>query len=80
METNLEHMSKRKQELKKTGFNFVVHTREESEANRPDYTRFFAPERYMTEEELRHFKALSKEFDILDDQNIHQKLSKEIYF
>ena len=69
METNLEHMSKRKQELKKTGFNFVVHTREESEANRPDYTRFFAPERYMTEEELKYFKS--------DEQ---RELFKEMYW
>lgn len=58
METeNLNTMSKRKQELRKNGFNFVTHTREESEANRPDYRRFEAPHRYMTEEELKYFKS-----------------------
>ena len=57
METNLENMSKRKQEIRKTGFNFVKHTREESEANCPDYTRFFTPNLYMTEDELKYFKS-----------------------
>ena len=55
--TNQNTGSKRRQYLNSFGFNFVQHTRDESEANRPDYTRFNAPERYMTEEELKYFKS-----------------------
>lgn len=57
METNLEHMSKRKQELRKNGFRLQVVSREECEAERPDYTRFLTPNLYMTEEELKYFKS-----------------------
>jgi hypothetical protein len=49
--------SKRKQELQKTGFNWVEHTREETEHRLPDYCRFRCPKRYMTEEELKYFRS-----------------------
>ena len=64
-----ETTSKRKQELDEYGFHWVEHTREEFEANRPDYCRFKCPERYMTEEELKYFKS--------DEQ---RKLFKKMYW
>jgi len=59
MKTTTEHTapSKRKQQLLKTGFNWVTHTREESEYRMPDYCRFRTPSRYMTEEELKYFRS-----------------------
>ena len=71
MKTTTENTgpSKRKQEVRRLGFHFVTHTREESEANRSDYDRFKAPHRYMTEEELKYFKS--------DDQ---RELFKKMYW
>ena len=57
MEANVNQPSKRKQQLHETGFNWVEHTREQTEANRPDYVRFQCPKDYMTEDELKYFKS-----------------------
>ena len=58
METeNVNTMSKRKQELRKHGFNWEKVSREECERDLPDPYRFRFPERYMTEEELKYFKS-----------------------
>ena len=65
----METMSKRKQEVRRLGFNFVEHTREQSESNRADYNRFSAPHRYMTEEELKYFKS-----------NENRELFKKMYW
>lgn len=62
--------SRRRQEFEKVGgFKPTTRTREEKEANRPDYLRFQQPHLYQTEEELKYFKS---------DEN--RELFREMYF
>ena len=62
--------SKRRELFEKAGgFTPTTCTREEKEANRPDYLRFQQPHLYQTEEELKYFKS---------DEN--RELFREMYF